>query len=518
MPAPEWLHTRDADAIHAILDQARAAQHAWGQTSVADRLAILRQARHLIAENCRSLAASVPGRDPSQTSARSSSQPESVQPIASAPPRSGSLPRNPADTLIAEVLPLAEAVRFLEREASSLLAPKHLGRHNRPYWLGGLQTRIDRVPFGVVLIIAPSNYPLFLPGVQTIQALAAGNAVLWKPAAGCSLVAKSLARLLTQAGLPDGLLHILEETPKAGIEAMRAGVDKVFVTGHADTGRSVMQELSITRTPSVMELSGCDAVFLLPGADLHRAAHALAFGLRLNGSATCMAPRRIFASPSDIQKTIALMLPMLSSIPPVPVAAHIRAILDGLLQEATRLGATIASDGRSADSDRLSPTLVTSVPADAALLRTDIFAPVLSFCPVENQEEALNANAVCPYALTAAIFGPPDAARILAAELRVGTVLINDLIVSTADPRISFGGRGASGFGVTRGHEGLLEMTAVKTTLHQKSRSLRPYAATGTRHEPFFASYIQAVHSGTLAKRFRAFRQLLSAAKHVEKN
>ncbi len=516
MSVPELLPSRDADAIHLALGQARAAQQAWSHVPVTDRLAVLQKSRHLIAENCRALAASVPGRDPAQAGPRPSFQPDGVQPI-SASARAGGLPRNLADTLIAEVLPLAEAARFLEREAASILSPKDLGRRNRPWWLGGVEARVERVPFGVILIIAPSNYPLFLPGVQAMQALAAGNAVLWKPAAGCSMTAKFFARLMTQAGLPDGLLHILEDTPKAGIEAMRAGVEKVFVTGHEETGRSVLQELSNTRTPSVMELSGCDAVFILPGADLDRVAHALAFGLRLNGSATCMAPRRVFASASDTQKILSLLLPMLSSTPPVPVPLQVRSLLDTLLQDAGQLGATITRDGRAADTDQLSATIVTAVPSRAALLRTDIFAPVLSFCPVADENEALASNAVCPYALTAAVFGSPDAAKLFAAELRVGTVLINDLIVSTADPRISFGGRGASGFGVTRGSEGLLEMTAVKTTLHQQSRSLRPYAATGAPHEPFFASYIQAVHSGSLARRFKAFRQLLSAAKRVEK-
>lgn len=516
MPAPELLQASSTDAIAAILKQARLAQHTWAAAPIANRLAVIRNTRHLVAENCRSLAATLPGRDLEPAAARpASSQPGGVQPIS--PARATVLPRNMADTLIAEVLPLAEAARFLEREATSILLPRQLGRRNRPFWLGGVASQVERVPLGVVLVIAPSNYPLFLPGVQVMQALAAGNAVLWKPAPGCAAVARFMARLFTQAGLTNGLLYILDEAAKSGIEAMRAGVDKVFVTGHADTGRAVLQELASTHTPAVMELSGCDAVFLLRGADLNRAAHALAFGLRLNGSATCMAPRRVFATAADSQQLLALLQPLLAETPPVPLAPTIRTQLDRLIQEAVQLGATLVRDGRSGSSEYVTPTVLLNVPTHAAILRTDIFAPVLSFCPSANEAEALAANAACPYALTASIFGAPATSRIFAAELRVGTVLINDIIVSTADPRVSFGGRGASGFGVTRGHEGLLEMTAVKTTLHQQRRSLRPYAATSSRHEPFFASYIQAVHSGSLAQRFRALARLMSAARHVDR-
>jgi aldehyde dehydrogenase (NAD+) len=128
----------------------------------------------------------------------------------------------------------------------------------------------------------------------------------------------------------------------------------------------------------------------------------------------------------------------------------------------------------------------------------------------------LRFNAQCPYALTAAIFGPEAEASRLAGQLRAGTVLINDLIVSTADPRVPFGGRGQSGFGVTRGREGLLEMTTTKTILRQKSRSLRPYAPTGGQHREFFNSFIQTLHAGSLAAKYRGLRRFIASARKVD--
>ena len=141
------------------LGQARAAQQIWARTGVRERLAILRRARHRIAATAEEIAQSVPCDQP------------------------GALHRSVADTLVSEVLPLVEACRFLEREAAWILAPQRLSSHNRPFWLRRVTAETRREPLGVVLIIAPANYPLFLPGVQALQALAAGNAVLWKPAA-----------------------------------------------------------------------------------------------------------------------------------------------------------------------------------------------------------------------------------------------------------------------------------------------------------------------------------------------
>jgi aldehyde dehydrogenase (NAD+) len=147
--------------------------------------------------------------------------------------------------------------------------------------------------------------------------------------------------------------------------------------------------------------------------------------------------------------------------------------------------------------------------------QSDIFAPVLSIFAVPDIETAIAAHAPCPYALTAAIFGAEREARALAAQLPVGTVLINDLIVSTADPRIAFGGRNSSGFGLTRGREGLLAMTTLKTVVVQRSHDLRPYQPTTPDHQPFFAAYIETVHAGTWRERWNGLRRLTRAAAKI---
>ena len=168
----------------------------------------------------------------------------------------------------------------------------------------------------MVLIIAPANYPLFLPGVQALQALAAGNAVLWKPAVGGTAPAEALRDVLVGCGLDPALLQVLGESPQAADDAIAAGVDKVFLTGSAATGTAVLTQLAAHRTPAVMELSGCDAVFVLPGAAIDRVAAAVAFGLRLNGSATCMAPRRLFLV-GDHPGLVPAMLDSFKALPAV---------------------------------------------------------------------------------------------------------------------------------------------------------------------------------------------------------
>ena len=198
----------------------------------------------------------------------------------------------------AEVLPLAEACRFLEREAGKLLKPRRLGRRGLPLWLAGVCSEIQREPFGVVLIIGPGNYPLLLPGVQLIQALVAGNAVWLKPGGGGTEAARALCDLIVRAGFDPQLVALLPESAEAARAAIAARPDKVLFTGSAATGEKILAQLAPHLIPATMELSGCDAVIVRADADLDLAVKALVFGLRLNNGATCMSPQRVFVARS----------------------------------------------------------------------------------------------------------------------------------------------------------------------------------------------------------------------------
>ncbi len=489
MSAIEVVEPRPSASTEPALEVARQVQRQWAGTPLRQRLAVVRRLRHAIALDPESLAATVPGDVP------------------------GSLHRSIADTLVAEVLPLAEAGRYLERNARRVLADQHLPRRGRPFFLRGVNGVVERVPLGVVLVIGPANYPLFLPAVQVLQALVAGNAVLWKPAPGGADAAVKILRLLVEAGLPSQLLTVLDSEPAAAQSAIQAGVDKVILTGHLATGRTVLRALAETVTPSVMELSGCDAVFVLPGADLAHAARAIAFGMRLNGSATCMAPRRLFVCGSDAAALYTRLLDAFQAVPPVPLPPRIAGELRLLCEDAARQGAVVL--GVPSDDAQVHPVLITGAHPQMRCMRADIFAPVLSAMQVEDEAAALRAYDACPYALTASIFGPARTAEQFARRIHAGTVLINDVIVGTADPRLPFSGRGLSGFGATRGDEGLLEMTAVRSVVTQRSRSPRPYAPTTPAHTPFFSAYIRTVHSATWGERVRAFRALVSAARTI---
>ena len=399
--------------------EARTAQSRWALTPISERLRVVCALRHGIAENADKLAgiaASV-----------------SERPIA--------------EKLVSEVLPLADACRWLEKRADRVLATRRCGSRGRPFWMQGVTFEVQRQPFGLVLVIGPANYPLFLPAVHALHALVAGNAVLLKPAPGTRHVALAFAQLARENGLDPSLLTILPESVAAARSAIADGVDKVIFTGSSENGRDVLASLAETNTPSVMELSGQDAVLVFADADLDLVVRALRFGTSLNDGNTCIAPRRLVV---------------------------VQSVAEDLLA-------------------RLSIARV----------------PIMLIERVHDEEAAVHRANDADFALGASIFSRDVArARTLAARIKTGFVLINDLIAPTADPRMPFGGVKASGFGTTRGDEGLLEMTFPHVVAERHGRTHPHFDEPASGDAQLFSAYIRAAH-GT--RRFTAFRDLFRA-------
>jgi acyl-CoA reductase-like NAD-dependent aldehyde dehydrogenase len=478
------IHTRDDVGWgtgpvlrHPAVEVARDAQADWGRTPLRRRLEIVRRLRHALAARADELAAAV-----------------------SHAQRSG-----PAETLAAEVLPLADACRFLERRAERLLAPRRHG--GAPLWMRGVSAEVRREPWGVVLVIGPANYPLLLPGVQAVQALAAGNAVLWKPGRDGRPVAAAFCDLMMESGLPAGVVQVLPEYAEAAADAIAAGVDHVVLTGSAATGRAVLRQLAGRLTPATMELSGGDAVFVRADADLDRAARAVAFGLTFNGGATCMAPRRVFVHESVAEPFERRLRESVRTVAACPIDSTQQALSVRLVREAVEFGARLVA-GRADDDLGREPFVVADASPEMRLLRTDLLAPVVSLVSVRDDAHALELSRGCPFALSTTVFGSEEGARRLAAEVDAGCVVVNDVIVPTADPRVPFGGRRESGFGVTRGPEGLLAMTRPKAVVTRRGRRL-PHLQPGALDAELFRSYLAAVHGGRRGDRLRGTWRLL---------
>ncbi len=304
--------------VQRAIGSARTAQCGWTECLLSQRLKIIRRARLLIVEEAALLT-------------------EAANHFRQRPP---------AEILTSEVVPLAAACRFLEDESGRILRERRLRWRRRPLWLSGVHSEIQREPHGLILIIAPSNYPLFLPAVQTLQALVAGNAVLIKPGDNGSRAAQAFVELLHRAGLPQNLAHVLPEEAIAARSAIELGIDKVILTGSASTGQAVLAQCAKTLTPTTVELSGCDAVFVRADADLNLVVRALRFGLRLNNGATCIAPRRVFVNRDLVSELETRLRSAIFETSLILDPRLLGCVTDALVAGADFVRGNIQSDGR----------------------------------------------------------------------------------------------------------------------------------------------------------------------------
>jgi len=466
--------------VAAAAKLARLAQPNWSQIPLKSRLKIVRRFAALIAHRSEELCQTV------------------------------ALPhRTSIETYTSELVPLADAARYLALTARRWLSPRWESGRGRPLWAWKVAVQTRRLPWGVVLIIGPSNYPLFLPGVQLLQALVAGNAVLLKPGRDSSAAAHALRMLWVEAGGSASLIQVLPEAIDSVREALAAGVDHVVLTGSTASGHAVLQLAEETLTPATLELSGCDAVFVLPTAEIELTARAISFGLTFNGSATCIAPRRIFVDATRQGDLLQALLRAAADWQPKPVDAAASATAKAAIEQAIDAGAAIAI-GAVPDDDVWTPVVLVDVTPEMTIARCDLFVPVTSLLTTANPEEALSAAGQCPYALGASVFGSATDAALFARRVAAGCMVVNDLIAPTADPRVSFSAWNQSGQGTTRGPEGLLQMTRVNVIVEQRG-AWRPHLdPSGQPPLNLLRGLLNWTHGNTFSQRLLGLRQLLS--------
>jgi acyl-CoA reductase-like NAD-dependent aldehyde dehydrogenase len=484
------------------IDCARAAGRAWAGLSVRQRLVPVDRFRLLLVEECDAFCAAI-AREVGKAS---------------------------GEVLAGEVLPTADACRFLLRNAARLLRPRRVPVGQRPLWLWGQSDTIYRLPRGVVGIIGTWNFPLLLNAVQILQALAAGNAVIWKPSEVTPQFAGLLVEFLLLAGFPPDLVQMLPATREMGPALAESEIDHIVFTGSVAVGRKLAARLGERLVSSTLELSGCDAQFVLDDADDVLAARAAWFGCTVNRGQTCIAVRRSFVHRS-------IYPAFCETLRRLPKPAPMKLALPGQAQQAERLVAEAVEQGGRLLFDVLqghesasrthhspltahhfTPTVVIDARPEMALCREACFAPVLAVLSFDSIEEALRMERACPFALGASVFTRDHArGRALAIRLRAGAVTINDVIVPTAHPATPFGGRGASGWGVTQGDEGLLEMT-VPQTVSVRGGTFRPHFDSGdpaklAAQEELLHNMMHARHAPTLLARLRGWWRLIRAAR-----
>lgn len=339
---------------------------------------------------------------------------------------------------------------------------------------------ITREPLGVIAAVVPWNYPLIISAWKIAPALAMGNSVVLKPAEQSPLSALLLARLASEAGLPDGVFNVVTGLgPKAGQALARHnGVAKLAFTGSGATGRKMLQYAAESNMKQVaLELGGKSAQVVLDDVvDLDAAASAIAWGIYYNAGQTCNAGSRLivqggvkeelFSRITKFLKTFKVGDPLDPETLMGPVVSlQQRDRVNSYLALASQEGGHFVFGGSQATGAdcMIQPTLIDGVKHESRLAQEEIFGPVLVSIDAKNETEAIAMANGTEYGLAASVWtGNVARAHRVARQLRAGTVWVNTFDVS--DVITPFGGFKGSGAGRDRSLHALDSYSALKTT------------------------------------------------------
>ncbi|WP_416427374.1 coniferyl aldehyde dehydrogenase [Pseudomonas sp. App30] len=381
--------------------------------------------------------------------------------------------RSADETLLAELMPSLQGIHYASRHLKGWMkaSRRKVGVAFQP-----ASAKVAYQPLGVVGVIVPWNYPLFLAVGPLVGALSAGNRVMLKLSEATPATGLLLKRLLERV-FPSDLVCVVLGEADVGIAFSRLPFDHLLFTGATSVGRQVMRAAADNLTPVTLELGGKSPAIVSHDVPLKDAAERIAFGKTLNAGQTCVAPDYVLVPAERLDAFVdAYRQAVLGFYPQVhgnPDYTHIinerqLARLNHYLDDARRKGARVVElYPQTPDAGRcLAPQVLLNVNDGMTVMQDEIFGPLLPIVPYGELDEALAYVNARPRPLALYYFGYDKAAQQhVLAHTHSGGACLNDTLLHVAQDDMPFGGIGPSGMGHYHGHEGFLTFSKAKGVL-----------------------------------------------------
>lgn len=351
---------------------------------------------------------------------------------------------------------LAEIDNFL-KHLKGWAAPS---KKSTPLKMFPSHSEILTEPLGVSLIIAPWNYPVQLLLNPLVGAIGAGCTAVLKPSPYVPNVAEILGRLIAETFDPE-YVAVVQGHREVNSALLRERYDIIFFTGSPDLGRVVMRAAAENLTPVVLELGGKSPVVVDKSADIKLAAKRIAWGKTLNAGQTCIAPDYLLIHKDVKAEFVVAFRHAIAELHGEDVHKsehYVRMVSDRAFERVVSYldcGDVVAGGLTSAEDRYIEPTLLDNVSADSAVMREEIFGPVLPMMEIGDVEEAINFILDREKPLAMYVFAEESVARRVFDHTSSGGGCINDTIMHIANEHLPFGGVGNSGMGRYHGRDSL---------------------------------------------------------------
>jgi coniferyl-aldehyde dehydrogenase len=381
------------------------------------------------------------------------------------------------ETELAEIWPSLEEVKGALRHGRRWMKPRRAGVGK---WFVPARAQVLPQPLGVVGVIVPWNYPLYLAAGPLAAALAAGNRVMVKMSELTPNFSALLQNLCAQAFAAEEVC-IVTGGPDVAAQFSNLPFDHLLFTGSTPVGRKVMAAAAANLTPVTLELGGKSPAVITPGYPLAHAVQRILAGKLLNAGQTCIAPDYVLLPRDQIAPFVELARQEARRGYPAGLAdanfcsivndRHYRRLLrevEEAVERGTRSECLFEGASRDDARHRLAPTLLIDPPADCGALREEIFGPVLPLVPYDRLDDAIAFVKARPHPLALYWFDR-DSARVEAAlnTLPAGGVIVNDTLLHITQESLPFGGVGASGMGHYHGRWGFDGFSKLKPVFRQ---------------------------------------------------
>lgn len=442
--------TDPVDTVQA-LKRARSAFEGWKETTLKERLLLTANLRRLIVRRL----------DPVLEAIRDTTGKVEVE------------------ALNADILPTLEIIRYYEKNAARFLKNQ---KRKTPFIFLNNYSYIEYKPLGVVLIIAPWNYPFQLSLVPLISALIAGNTVLLKPAEITSKVGALIQDLLNEAGFPPGVAQVCIGGRSVGERLIHSCPDKILFTGSAGTGIHIAKAAAESLVPVVLELGGKDPMIVFDDALLERAVEAAVYGAFANSGQLCVSIERVYVQNTIYEEFAARVAVRAATvrvgtgpdcdIGPMTTASQLE-VVRAQVEDALAQGAKALTEYKH-ENLFFYPLVLRDVTHNMRIMQDETFGPVLPLMPFGSEAEAIALANDSRFGLNASVWSQDlDKAKRVISRLVTGNAYINDVVKNIGNPDLPFGGVRQSGFGKYHGPEGLRTFCLATAVMVNSNRARR---------------------------------------------